>query len=176
MSDNRKKYTILFTVLAAALVALDQITKYMVTVSFEIWEQRDLIKGFLSLYYVRNTGSAFSFLADKSWGIHVLTWISLVMGIAIYYVMLKAVKVSNVLLSTALMLLFAGAVGNLIDRAVYRSVVDFIRFDFGSYTFPIFNVADICAVVGTGLVIFALIFKNKNSDAVWEEVFHGRKA
>lgn len=176
MSKDKKKNLILFSVLAAALVGLDQMTKYLITSGFELYEQRDVIEGFFSLNYVRNTGSAFSFLAEKSWGIYVLTGISLVMSVAIFYMLIKSVKVGNNLMSTALMLLFSGAVGNLIDRAFFRSVVDFLRFDFGKWTFPIFNVADICAVVGTGLVIFALLFKNKEVDAIWEEVFGGHKS
>jgi signal peptidase II len=68
------------------------------------------------------------------------------------------------LLSIAFSLIFAGAVGNLIDRIRLHHVVDFLRFDFGSYTFPIFNIADSCAVVGTFLLLFCILFKMKDID------------
>ena len=187
-TDNKKKIAI-FTSIAVALVVLDQITKNIIVKKFELYQQKDIIKGFFSLYYTRNTGSAFSFLADKAWGIYVLTAISFIMSIALYIVLLRAIKLKDMITSFAFTLFIAGAVGNLIDRALYKSVVDFIRFDFGSYTFPIFNVADICAVCATGLLIGLLIFgkgrievlmdsfdKKKNDQAqadVTEEVTDG---
>ena len=137
---------------------LDQITKNIIVKNFEIYQQKNIIPGFFSFYYTRNTGSAFSFLADKAWGIYVLTAISFTMSIALYIVLLRAIKLKDKLTAFAFTLFIAGAVGNLIDRALYRSVVDFIRFDFGSYTFPIFNIADICAVCATGLLIGLLLF------------------
>ena len=69
----------------------------------------------------------------------------------------------------------AGAVGNLCDRFAYKYVIDFIRFDFGSYTFPIFNLADCYAVIGTLLLIVYILFSSKDFDAFWNELFH-RKA
>lgn len=158
MTDNNKKQIFIFTFIAAALVVLDQITKNIIVKNFEIYQQKNIIPGFFSFYYTRNTGSAFSFLADKAWGIYVLTAISFTMSIALYIVLLRAIKLKDKLTAFAFTLFIAGAVGNLIDRALYRSVVDFIRFDFGSYTFPIFNIADICAVCATGLLIGLLLF------------------
>ncbi len=80
------------------------------------------------------------------------------MSVILYYVLIKAVKLNDNITCVAISLFIAGAVGNLIDRAAYKSVVDFIRFDFGSYTFPIFNIADICAVVATILLMGIIIF------------------
>lgn len=157
MTDNKKQIFI-FTFIAAALVVLDQVTKNIIVKNFELYQQKNIIPGFFSFYYTRNTGSAFSFLADKAWGIYVLTAISFTMSIAIYIVLLRAIKLKDKITAFAFTLFIAGAVGNLIDRALYRSVVDFIRFDFGSYTFPIFNIADICAVCATGLLIGLLLF------------------
>ena len=158
MTDNNKTQIFIFTIIAAALVVLDQITKNIIVKNFELYQQKNIIPGFFSFYYTRNTGSAFSFLADKAWGIYVLTAISFTMSIAIYIVLLRAIKLKDKITAFAFTLFIAGAVGNLIDRALYRSVVDFIRFDFGSYTFPIFNIADICAVCATGLLIGLLLF------------------
>lgn len=161
-NKNYRRDIYIFTFIAAALVVLDQVTKNLIVKKFQMFQQKDIIKGFFSFYYTRNTGSAFSFLADKSWGIYVLTAISFTMSILLYVVLLRAIKLGDKITSFAFTLFIAGAVGNLIDRALYRSVVDFIRFDFGSYTFPIFNIADICAVCATGLLIGILLFgKNK---------------
>ena len=131
-----------FSVLAVVLVLADQILKRLVVAKVGVYEQVDVIKGFFSIYHCRNTGSAFSLFADKAWGIYLLTGISVVMGIGIFYLMLYAALNNMRLLSVAFCLLSSGAIGNLIDRFAYRYVVDFLRFDFGSYTFPIFNFAD----------------------------------
>ena len=56
-------------------------------------------------------------------------------------------------------LLFGGIIGNLIDRIVYRYVIDFIGFEFGSYSFPIFNIADMAIVIGA---LFVLLGSDKN--------------
>lgn len=158
MTDTNKKDIFLFSFIAVLLVVIDQITKNLIVKDFQLYQQKDIIPGFFSFYYTRNTGSAFSFLADKAWGIYILTAISFCMSIVIYIILLRAIKLRDRISAFAFTLFIAGAVGNLIDRALYRSVVDFIRFDFGSYTFPIFNIADICAVCATGLLIGLLLF------------------
>ena len=60
-----------------------------------------------------------------------------------------------------LIFLAAGTLGNLIDRVRLKYVVDFLRFDFGSYTFPIFNVADICVTLACIFLAILLIFNEK---------------
>ena len=67
-------------------------------------------------------------------------------------------------MKAVLMLIVTGAIGNLIDRFRLKYVVDFLRFDFGSYTFPIFNFADICATCATALLLILVIFDNKTID------------
>lgn len=165
--NNKKTMTVLFLLLAAVLVGLDQLTKYMIVSSFRLYTGWSIIDNFLSIYYTQNTGSAFSFLADKEWGIYVLSTFSSILAIVVLYFMIKSVRVGEYLVACALTMLFAGAVGNLIDRFRLHYVVDFIRFDFGSYTFPIFNVADICAVVGTIMIIAILLFLPKRVEKVW---------
>ena len=165
--NNKKTMTVLFLLLAAVLVGLDQLTKYMIVTSFRLYTGWSIIDNFLSIYYTQNTGSAFSFLANKSWGIYVLSAFSTILALVVLYFIFKSIRVGEYLVSCALTMLFAGAVGNLIDRFRLHYVVDFIRFDFGSYTFPIFNVADICAVVGTIMIIAILLFLPKRVEKVW---------
>ena len=176
MDSNDKKNLTLFTMLAVALTVIDFISKKMIVNRFELREQKVFIKDFFSFYYVRNTGSAFSFLADKSWGIYILTAISLIMSVVLYVILIKAVRLHDKLTSLAISMFIAGAVGNLIDRAAYRSVVDFIRFDFGSYTFPIFNIADICAVVATILLMFIILFGKGRVEKIYDSFFKDKKA
>ena len=96
-----------------------------------------------------------------------LTGISVVLGIGIFFLMLHAALHDMKLISAAFCLLSSGAIGNLIDRFALKYVVDYLRFDFGSYTFPIFNFADICAVIGTALLIFIILVKSKYFEEFW---------
>ncbi len=175
MENKQKRNLVIYTLLAVILIAVDFISKKLIVSRFEIREQKVFIKDFFSFYYVRNTGSAFSFLADQAWGIYILTLISLVMSVVLYIVLIRAVKLNDKITSVALTLFISGAVGNLIDRAAYRSVVDFIRFDFGSYTFPIFNIADICAVVATILLMLIIVFGKGRIERLYDSFFPSKK-
>lgn len=146
------------------LVVIDQLTKYLIVKKIPLYGQHVIIKDFFSLYYVQNTGSAFSMFADRAWGIYFLSGISTLMSIFIVYALYKSMRHKCFFLKFALVLYLAGAIGNLIDRFRLRYVIDFLRFDFGSYTYPIFNFADICAVVATIVLISLVIFRNKVID------------
>ena len=184
MSDNsqiqaRKNKTdvelcLFFIFLFILLVTVDQFLKKLIDTEMDYYGQKVIIPDFFSLYYVRNTGSAFSLFADKPWGIYFLSGVSILLGVVIFIFMIKSSVRGFKLISLAFCLLTSGAVGNLIDRIAFRYVIDFLRFDFGSYTFPIFNFADICAVLGTILLICVIIFDSKTFEMFWNLVF-GKK-
>lgn len=168
-NKNTVKYC-LYMIFAALMVFCDQLSKYLIVKNIPLHNKKVVIDKFFYLHYVQNTGSAFSFLADKSWGIYVLSGLSVLMTLFVIFLVFKSVQLRFKLLSISLTLVASGAIGNLIDRFRLKYVVDFLRFDFGTYTFPIFNFADMCAVVGTFLVIFMFIFKEKQIDALFEAV------
>lgn len=168
--ENNKKYITIFSIIAVVMIVIDQITKRIVDSKMQYGEKKDIIEGFFSFNYVRNKGSAFSFLANKSWGIYILSAISLIMAVVIFIALVISAKRRLFIIATSMTLLFAGAVGNLIDRFVLRYVIDFIRFDFGSYTFPVFNVADICAVCGSVLLLIIIIFCQKQTDEFFNAI------
>lgn len=161
----------LYIVLFAILVAVDQIVKRAVVTNVKPLGTVVVIKNFFSLYYCENTGSAFSLFADKAWGIYFLSGVSLILGTVIFILMIISSKHGMRLISLALCLLSSGAIGNLIDRFMFRYVVDYLRFDFGSYTFPIFNFADICAVLGTIMIICIILFGSKYFEDFWNLIF-----
>ena len=161
------EYTVIYFFLMAFLVIADQLVKRYIDFTMEYQSTVPVIDGFFSLHYVRNTGSAFSFLADKSWGITVLSAISAVLGLMVVVLMVISCFKHLKLLGFAFSLIAAGAFGNLIDRVWLKYVIDYLRFDFGSYTFPIFNLADICAVVGTFILLGIILFGHKYLDASW---------
>ena len=153
-------FIIVPVILLAALIGLDQITKY--------FAERDnadtvVIDGFFYLSYSTNSGAGFSFLADKEWGqtlFKIITPVALVAFCAFY---VFAVKKSYKWLAYSVVLIIAGTIGNYIDRLINSEVVDFLSFHFGSYVFPTFNVADICLTVGVIMLIIHFLFLDKSA-------------
>jgi signal peptidase II len=160
--------SILFTSL---LVVADQLSKSMIVKEINYLGEKQIIDGFFSLFHTRNTGSAWSFLADKSWGIHVLTGVSIVMSIFIAFIMIKAIIKGHGQFTVILGMLLGGAVGNLVDRLRLGYVVDFLKFKFGDHVFPIFNLADIFCTVSVFLLIFMFIFKSETVDVFLNDIF-----
>lgn len=174
MSNKKKagsvkglELAVIYIFMMLFLVIADQLVKRYIVFSMDYKSSIPVIDNFFSLYYVRNTGSAFSFLADKEWGITVLSAVSAVLGLLVIVLMCIACHKYLRLLGFAFSLIAAGAFGNLIDRIQLKYVIDYLRFDFGDYTFPIFNLADICAVVGTFILMGIIIFGHKYFDAFW---------
>ena len=132
----------LYAILAAVLVALDQLVKYLVVQNIPLGEHVPFLPYLLDLTYVENTGAAFSLFSDHTW---ILALISLVMSVLLALAVWKPLF-RHPFGRTALALLLAGAVGNLIDRALQGYVVDMFHVLF--MEFAVFNVADICVVVG----------------------------
>ena len=160
----------LYAVLVAALVALDQLVKYLVVQQIPLGEHVPFLPHLLDLTYVENTGAAFSMFSQHTW---VLTLISLVLSVVLAVGVFKPLF-RHPFGRTALALLLAGAVGNLIDRALQGYVVDMFHVLF--MEFAVFNVADICVVVGGfAAVVYYLFFyeklegKSKDTGAPKEE-------
>lgn len=146
----------LYAVLVAALVALDQLVKYLVVQQIPLGEHVPFLPHLLDLTYVENTGAAFSMFSQHTW---VLTLTSLVLSVVLAVGVFKPLF-RHPFGRTALALLLAGAVGNLIDRALQGYVVDMFHVLF--MEFAVFNVADICVVVGGfAAVIYYLFFYEK---------------
>ena len=127
---------------AAAIVVLDQVSKFLVLQNIPLYGHVDLWPGVVCLTYVQNTGAAFSLFSEHTW---VLTLCSLIMSIVLSIAVWKKFF-SHPLGRIPMTMLLAGAIGNLIDRATRGFVVDMFRTLF--IHFAVFNVADICVVVG----------------------------
>ena len=132
----------IYALIAAALVALDQLVKYLVMTNIPLGAHVPFIPYILELTYVTNTGAAFSLFSEHTWA---LALVSLVMSAALALALFKGLF-RHPLGRLTLTLLLAGAVGNLIDRAFRGFVVDMFNVLF--MRFAVFNVADICVVVG----------------------------
>jgi signal peptidase II len=160
--------------IAAVLVVLDQVTKVLVKTSMMLGESHPMIGSIVNLTFVENPGMAFGI----SWGDGklILTLLTIVIaGVLVWY--LRQIASGHWAPRLAVTLILAGAVGNLIDRALYGvifgdaplfygRVVDFIQVDIPDITwlgdvhthFPVFNIADSCVTVG---VLLLLLTGNK---------------
>ncbi len=151
---------ILAIISAVVFLVTDQITKYFVSTSFELYESREFLNGFIDLVYIHNRGGAWGIMQGKTLVLLIVTAIMLAVCIAVLIKMHK-----NKLLFWAVSLVLSGGIGNMIDR-IFRNgnVVDFLHFEFFPQ-FPIFNVADCAVVLGAGLLILYFIIdilKEKN--------------
>ena len=144
-----KGYYLLFLV----LVLLDQFTKQIFISSFDIG-QSIIINPYLSWTYLQNTGAAFSILADGG-GIQkaFLLSVSVLVSVIIFLWIHKTSEYQRQKLFGQFLLL-SGAVGNLIDRAQYGYVVDFIDMHVNGFYWPVFNLADSFIFIGVLLLLF----------------------
>lgn len=135
-----------YAILAAALVVLDQIVKYLVRANIPLGGNVPFIPYLLDLTYVQNTGAAFSMLRSHTW---VLTLISTVVVVGMCALLVKGFFKNRLGLFSAALVL-AGGMGNLIDRVVFGFVTDMFQTTF--MDFAVFNVADCCITVGVPLL------------------------
>ncbi|MDD7426342.1 MAG: signal peptidase II, partial [[Actinobacillus] rossii] len=136
----------------------DLLSKYIVTQNFELYESVNILPIF-NLTYARNTGAAFSFLADHSgWQKYFFIVLAIVISAVLVY-FLKKNSANQKLQNSAYALIIGGALANMVDRAYNGFVVDFFDFYWQDWHYPVFNVADIAICIGAGLLALDA-FKN----------------
>lgn len=145
-----------FPILAAVLIAVDQLVKAWTVANIELDTVEPFLPGFMSLAYLRNYGAAWSILQNQQWFFTIVTIVA-VTGLIWYYV--KQIK-GNLWTLFSLALMIAGALGNFIDRIRLGYVVDMFHLDFIS--FPVFNVADMCLCVGVGILFICIMKEESN--------------
>ena len=146
-----------YLLLSALVIAFDAFTKWLVLKKFDIHEALPVIPNFFQLVHVRNTGAAFGIGANAASPI-----VPMMLNIGAIAVFIVVViysfrsAVSDRLLQTGLHLILGGAIGNLIDRFRFKSVIDFLDFyvTIGGreHHWPAFNVADSAICIGIGLL------------------------
>lgn len=151
MAAKRPASIWLWLGIALAVVLLDQLTKTLISSSFELNDSR-AITSFFNLVRAHNTGAAFSFLAGAD-GWQRWFFIGLGAVAAIFIVWLLARHGGQRMFGLALALILGGALGNVIDRVLHGHVVDFLQVHWGGAYFPSFNVADSAITVGAILLI-----------------------
>jgi signal peptidase II len=153
-----------FYMAAAAMVVLDQVTKIIVKNTMELGEKIPLLGEFAILHYIENPGMAFGIRFGGRWFFAIFSFVAMIVLIVYLY----RSRFGEKSLVYALTLILGGAVGNLIDRALYGRVVDFMDVDFfdipafeamgyyfhGMTRWPVFNVADSCVSIGMVILIY----------------------
>ena len=170
-NPNLKLYGISILCVIAGIL-LDQWTKFLAA-SRLMDAPFSLIDGVFELRYLENRGAAFGMFQDKQW-FFLLIGCVLSVVIVFLYVRLPITK-RNVPLRVCMVLILAGAVGNMIDRMRLNYVIDFLYLKL--IDFPIFNVADIYVTMATlGIVVLILFYyKEEELNTFWESFFGKRK-
>ncbi len=167
MKEKRKQAG-LFAVWSLILILLDQWTKHLAVSYLKGQPPFVLIDGVFELLYSENRGAAFSILQGKQGFLFLITLTVLVF---VGYALVKMPANRRYLpLTVCLNLLFAGAVGNMIDRVTNGFVVDFLYFSL--IDFPIFNVADIYVTTAAALFLILMLWYYKEEEL---EVFSFKK-
>ena len=149
----------LWSLFAILIIIFDQLTKILVVQNITLNSGDVLvIPEMFSFVHVHNPGAAFSILQGK---IELLSCISLAFCVGVIWYMLIR-KPQNKVLRISTMLLFAGAIGNVIDRIFRGYVVDFIKVLF--INFPVFNLADIAITCGAALLIIYILFLDNKKE------------
>ncbi|MBI2400107.1 MAG: signal peptidase II [Deltaproteobacteria bacterium] len=152
----------IFSLVGAAVLVLDQLTKLVVTAILAPYEIVEAVPGFFNLVYYRNPGAAFGILNRSGFSGKLI-----LIGISIGALVLIASMVrgsKDRLYTYALSLIAGGAAGNLVDRIRQGSVVDFLDFHISGHHWPAFNVADSAITAGVGLALLSFFISRKNEN------------
>ena len=159
MSHTGSKY-IRFTGVVAAVILLDQFTKYLVLRMIPLYKSITVIPGFFNLTHIHNPGGAFGFMAQNGspWR-HWMFLIAAVVALSMILYFYHHTPRTHPFLGLGLSLIFGGAIGNLIDRLRFGEVIDFLDFYVAHLHWPTFNLADSAVTVGVGIFVLHIVFK-----------------
>ncbi len=139
------------------VLVLDQASKLLADAMLALHQPVMLIPS-LAITKAYNTGAAFSFLGDASgWQRWFFVGLAVLVSVVLLVWLLR-LKTGERRTALALSLILGGAIGNLVDRVIYGYVIDFIDVYYGSWHWPIFNIADSAITVGAGLLLLDALF------------------
>lgn len=160
--DKRKKIMLVISAISISVfVFFDQFIKILVDSKIEYGtESIAVIDNFFSLVHWHNTGGAWGVMSGYTWILTVLTLVACF--VFLYFIVCSKATLANI----SFVLVVSGAVGNVIDRIRLGYVIDYLSFyNLFGYSFPAFNLADICVVSGCiGLILCILFVKTPMFD------------
>jgi len=161
MGKRGRSQSFLLLVLPAGLIIVaDQLTKWLIMSRFGLYEIKEIVPGFFNLTYLHNTGAAFGLMANANpaWRPYFFIGIALAALVFVFFAF-RQYRHRSVVYVFAFSFISGGAVGNLIDRIRFGSVVDFLDFYVSTYHWPAFNVADSAIVAGVGLFLLGSLLE-----------------
>lgn len=165
----QRKYLILLA-MSGLVVALDQLTKFLVISRLRLSEGQSIIEGFFHITRVHNKGAAFGIFTTLPEHIREPFLFALpTLTLAIILVIFTRVRGEQLATIYALAMIVGGALGNIADRLRLGYVVDFLDFHWkNSYHFPAFNIADAGISVGVTLLLFGMLFDRESVSTAQE--------
>lgn len=161
----RNKYLVLFF-MSGTLVVVDQYTKLMVSLHIPLNYSVKVIEDFFNLTHIRNSGVAFGLFASEQSEYKALMFVTIsAIAIMAILVIFHQTPKEKKMVQTGLILIFSGAIGNLIDRSLHGEVIDFVDFFINGHHFPAFNIADSCITIGVALMVIDLFSGESNPDS-----------
>lgn len=154
-----KNKKIIYTI-GMFFMLLDQLIKLIVIKNMTIFQEIKIIPKFFSIYYIENTGAAFSILGNKTILLIIISILCLIL-LKRYINSLKEVTILKII---SLGIMLGGILGNLFDRILYNAVIDYLSFDIFGYSFPVFNLADAGITIGALLLIVCLFEEEKKDN------------
>ena len=144
---------------STSVVVLDQLTKWMVRSELPLHDGVPVFPGFFSIVHAANRGGAFSLFAEAHEAIRLpFFFAAAVVAVAFLIYFVRQIPSDQRLLLFALAAVLGGALGNLIDRAVFGQVTDFLLVYYHGWTWPAFNVADSFITIGVTILVAHSIF------------------
>src|SRR5690625_2813499 len=152
----------IYYLIACIVIAIDQISKWIIIRTMDVYDQISIIDGFFRITSHRNKGAAWGILQNQMMFFYIIT---IIVVIGIVYYMEKHAK-QHKLLGVALSFILVGALGNFIDRLIHKEVVDFLDFNIFGYEYPIFNFADSFLVIGVILVVIFTFYDERKKGKI----------
>lgn len=145
-------------IISLIVFIIDQITKSIISTYIKLNDSIQIIKDFFYIRYINNKGASWGILENNTILLIILSIIAIII-IFRYSYSFKTTKLNTY----GFGLLLGGILGNLSDRLIFGYVKDFLDFIIFKYDFPVFNIADICIVIGVALLIISILKGEDNS-------------
>lgn len=158
---KKKLSTMIYALL---LIGLDQVSKFWIVENFRLHERLEIIPGFFDITYLENTGAGFSIFSGYG-----KLFFAVLTLVALVFIVRMFLESKSHFIDAMLAVIFAGAIGNFIDRMWLGYVRDFLSFHIFGWDFPVFNVADICISVGFAALIIYYVVEEYQETQKWKK-------
>ena len=162
--QDKNNNALQWLILSGLIILFDWISKQWALSSLEYMQPVEVISGFWNWTLVHNRGAAFSFLASAGgWQQWLFSALAVIISL-VCVLMLKKADRRDWQTALPLALFIGGALGNLIDRIRFGYVIDFVHWYYGSFHWPVFNLAD-SAISVAAVLLIVLSFKTEKKAA-----------